>query len=440
VYLHQAAQQALQRYAYAEAVSHLEQGLALLQPLSATPERLQQELAMQATLGVALMPLQGYSAPDVERAYTRARTLAQQVGETPQLFPVLWGLWAYYFVRGALLTAHELGEHMLALAQRAQDPALRLEAHLALGANEQHLGEVVTARIHLEQALALFDPEQHRAHAWYYGQDPQVVGLADLACVLWMLGYPDQAWQRSHEALTVAETVDHIYSQGLVHFFAAWCAQLCRNPQVTAVQAAAVLTLAHEHAFASLGAMGMVFQGWAVAMQGQVAAGLAQMREGLEAYQALIGGVSRPLFLALLAEAHGQAGQIAESLALLAEALSVVQHTGDRWWEAELYRLQGEFLLMQSTNHAAEAVTCFQQALVLARRQQAKSLELRAAMSLARLWQRQGTRAEAHALLASIYGWFTEGFGTADLQDAAVLLDELGGKHGQAPCVETPER
>jgi predicted ATPase len=296
---------------------------------------------------------------------------------------------------------------------------------LALGVSRQHLGEVVAARTHLEQALALYDPAQHRAHAVLYGQDPQVVGLADLACLLWVLGYPDQARQRRHEALTVAQTVDHAYSQGLVHFFAAWVAQLCRDPQATAVQAAAVLTLAQAHGFQFLATLGQVFQGWAVAMQGQATAGIAQLRQGLAAYQALVGGLSVPHFLALLVEAYGQAGQPAEGRALLAEALAVAHRMGDRWGEAELYRLQGELVLKQSLDQAAAAEGCFQQALAIARCQQARAWELRAAMSLSRLWQRQGKRAAARALLAPIYGWFTEGFDTADLQDAQALLEAL---------------
>ena len=237
------------------------------------------------------------------------------MGDTPQLFPVLWGLWVFSFVRGELQTGRALGEQLLALADRVHDPALLLEAHLALGANLQQLGEVVAARTHLEQALALFDPQQHRAHAFLYGHDPQVIGLAHLACILWVLGYPDQARQRIHEAQTVVQTVDHSYSRGLVHFFAAWFSQLSRNPQATATQAETVLTLAHEHAFHYLAALGRLFQGWAIAMQGQAAEGIAQMRQGLAAYQALAGGVSLPHFLALLAEAYGHAGQTTEGLA-----------------------------------------------------------------------------------------------------------------------------
>jgi predicted ATPase/class 3 adenylate cyclase/DNA-binding winged helix-turn-helix (wHTH) protein len=421
----QAGQRAVEHSAYAEAISHLTNGLEVLKTMPDTVERQQQEIALQSTLGVALMTQRGYADPDVGHAYERARALCQQMEDTPRRFPVLWGLWVFYFVRGELHTGRELGEQLLGLAHRVEDPGLLLEAHLALGSNDQEVGKVVTARAHLEQALALFDPQQHRAHAALYGQDPQLMGCAILACVLWVLGYPDQAWQRSHEALMVAQTVDHAYSQGLAHFFAALLARLRRDLSATAAHTAAVLTLAQKHAFQHLAAIGLLLQGWAVSMQGQAAAGIAQLRQGLEAYQALGASISLPHFLALLAEVCGQVGQTTEGLALLDEALAIACRTDDRWWEAELSRLQGILLWRRSSDHTAEAEACFQKALAIARRQQAKSWELRAAMSLSHLWQQQGKRAEAHELLAPIYGWFTEGFDTADLQEAKALLGDL---------------
>jgi predicted ATPase len=424
-YWQQAGRRAVERSAYVEAMAHLTTGLTVLQTLPETPECIKQELAIQATLGVALMALKGYADPDVAQAYTRARALCQHVEDTPQLFPVLWGLWVFYFARGEIQTGHELAEQLLTLAHRINDPGLSLEAHFALGVNLQQLGNVVAARAHMEQALALFDPQQHRAHALLYGQEPQVTCLADLACILWVLGYPDQARQRSHEALTVALTVDHVYSRALVHFFATWSAQLRRHPQDTLTQAAAILTLAQEHAFAYLEAMGRLLQGWAIGMQGQAAEGLALMHQGLAAYQTLVGGVAPPHFLGMLAEVYGQAGQPAEGLAMLTEALASVHRTGDCWWEAELYRLKGELLMSQSVGDHTDAATYFNCALDIARRQQAKSLELRAALSLSRLWQRQGKRGQALELLAPIYGWFTEGFDTPDVQEAKVLMDEL---------------
>ena len=426
-YFQQAAQNALHRYGYQEAINHLTRALAVLPTLPATPARDQQELSMQTTLGVALMTLQGYSAPDVARAYTRAHALSQHAGETPELFPALWGLWAWYFVRGALQTAREMGEQLLALAHRVEASELLLEAYLALGATFQHLGELGRARTHFEQALALVDPPQHRAHAVLYGQDPQTIGLADLACILWVLGYPDQAMQRSHEALTVAQTVDHAYSRALAHFFAAWCAQLRRDLPATAAQAAAALTLAQEHAFHYLAALSLVFQGWAVAMQGQAAEGIAQMRQGLAAQQAVGAETNRPLYLALLAEAYGCIGQIPEGLQTLAEALAVVQQHHDHFYEAEVYRLQGEFLGSRAGEDHAAAEASLRQALAISQHQAAKAFELRAAMSLARLWQHQGRRHEAYNLLAPIYGWFTEGFDTPSLQKAKALLEEIGG-------------
>ena len=339
----------------------------------------------------------------------------------------MWGLWAWYFARGELQTAREMGEQLLALAHRVEASELLLEAYLALGATFQHLGELGRARTRFEKALALVDSPQHLAHIVLYGQDPQTIGLADLACILWVLGYPDQAMQRGHEALTVAQTVDHMYSLALAHFFAAWCAQLRRDLPATATHAAAALTLAQEHAFHYLAALSLVFQGWAIAMQGQAAEGIAQIRQGLVALQAVGAETNRPLYLALLAEAYGCIGQIPEGLQTLAEALVVVQQHHDHFYEAEVYRLQGEFLGSRAGEDHAAAEASLRQALATSQRQTAKAFELRAAMSLARLWQQQGRRHEAYNLLAPIYDWFTEGFDTPNLQEAKALLEELEG-------------
>src|SRR5262249_40865848 len=204
-YWQRAGERAIQRSAHVEATAHLTKGLELLSILAETPERTWQELDVLTSLGPALMATKGYAAPEVERAYARAHVLCQQVGDTPQLFPVLWGLWVFYFVRGALPMSHTLGTQLLSLAQGVQAPALLLEAHLALGAILLRRGEVASARAHLEKGIALYDPQQHRSHAFLYGQDPGVACLSDTALTLWVLGYPDQALQRSHEALALVQ-------------------------------------------------------------------------------------------------------------------------------------------------------------------------------------------------------------------------------------------
>jgi predicted ATPase len=233
--------------------------------------------------------------------------------------------------------------------------------------------------------------------------------------------------RRSHEALTVAQIVDHAYSRALAHFFAAWCAQLRRDLPATATHATAALTLTQEHAFHyHLAALSLVFRGWAIALQGQAAEGIRQMRQGLAAQQAVGAETNRPLYLSLLAEAYGCIGQVHEGLQMLAEALAVVQQHHDRFYEAEVYRLQGEFLRSRAGEDHAAAEVSLRQALIISQHQAAKAFELRAAMSLARLWQQQGRRHEACNLLAPIYGWFTAGFNTPNLQEAKALLEELG--------------
>ncbi len=442
-YLWQAAENALRRCAYQEAINHLIKGLALLKTLPDTFARTQQELTLQVTLGAALITTKGYAAPEVEKTYARARELCQQIGETPQLFAVLWGLWVFYFVRGELETARELGEQLFSLAQGVQDPALLLEAHVALGSTLFCLGELTPALAHLEQGIALYDPQQYGSHAFLYGQDPGMVCLSWAAWTLWLLGYPDQALKRSHEALTLVQTLSHPPSLAYALGCAAVVHQLCGEGQVAQERAQAVIALSREQGFAFWVAMGTVLGGWALAEQEQREEGIAQMRQGLTAWRDTGAEMSRPYFLALLAAAYGKAGQALEGLSVLTEALAGVHKNMERFCEAELHRLKGELTLQQSKVQSpkskvnipqsairnphleAEAEACFVKAIDMARCQSAKSWELRAVMSLSRLWQRQGKKKKARKLLAEIYGWFTEGFATADLQEAKALLEEL---------------
>ena len=428
LYWQKAGQRAVERSAYAEAITHLSKGLEVLKTLSDTPEHLQQELDLQLALGPALVVIRGPASPAVEQAYARAQELCQQVGETPQHFPALWGLWRFYNNRAEYQRARALGERLLSLAQQVHDAALLLEAHHALWATLLWSGEFASARAHIEQGRALYDPQQHHAHALLYGgHDPGVCCLSYAALSLWSLGYPDQALQSMREALTLAQALAHPPSLAAALDFATILHQSRREQQATHERAEALMALATEQGFAQHLAQATIMRGWALAAQGQGAEGTAQMRQGLAAHQATGSERQRPYNLALLAEAYGSIGQTAEGLSLLAEGLATVDRTGERGWEAELRRLQGELLLAQAGEwqQVPEAEACFHQALAVARRQQAKSWELRAATSLSRLWQQQGKRAEAHELLAPIYGWFTEGFDTADLKDAKALLNEL---------------
>jgi predicted ATPase len=424
-YWQRAGQWAAQRSAHAEAIAHLTQGVALLTTLPETPARLHQELDLQVALGPALFATKGYAAPDVERVYARARALCAQLGDTPQLFPVLRGLVVYYLVRGQLQTATALGEQLLRLAQAPPDPALLMLARHTLGLVLFYRGELVAAHTHHTQALALYTPQEHRTLVVRYGINLGVASGGFLARELWQLGYPDQALQHSQEARTLAQEVSHPYSLAHALVYVAFVHQCRREAPAAHEQAAAATTLATEQGFALYLAWGTVLRGWASAMQGQGEAGLAAIRQGLAADRATGAMHWQPYSLALLAEAYGAGGRAAEGLVVLAEALALVEQTGVRFYEAETYRIKGTLLLHQAVPDAAQAAACFQQALAIARQQQAKSWELRAATSLARLWQSQGQRQEAYDLLAPVYGWFTEGFDTADLQGAKVLLDEL---------------
>ena len=277
----------------------------------------------------------------------------------------------------------------------------------------------------MKQGLALYNPQQMHAHAVRYGQDSGVTCRLFGTLNLWPLGYPDQARQWSKAAFTHAQGLRHAFTLAQALLFSALLHQLRREPQAAQERAEAQLALCTEQGFPQYHAWGMLPRGWAMAVQGQVVEGIAQIRQGFAGWRARGVRVQWPWFLALLSEACGRAGQVEEGRRALEEALEEVQNNEDRIYEAEVYRLMGELLLQQSAEQQREAEESFHQALDIARHQQAKSWELRAAMSLSRLWQRHGKRAEAHALLAPIYGWFTEGFDTADLQEARVLLDEL---------------
>ena len=421
-YWHTAGQRASERSAHLEAISHCTTGLELLKTLPETPERTQHALTLYIALGAALQMAKGLAAPEVEHAYTRARELCQQVGETPQLAPVLFGLHRYYVGRLQLHTARELGDTLLHLAQSAHDPSLAVIAHFALGNTQLYLGALSAARLHLEAGIALDTPDQHRAPVFRMGQDAGVGCLISAALTLWVLGYPSQALARRHDALTLAHALGPPYSLARARCWAAYVSQFCRDVPAVHMQAEAAVALATEKGFPFWGAIGTIMCGWALALQGQGEAGMAEVRQGIAAYRATGATLLVPYYCTVLADVAAHLGHTEEGLQALAEAHTLVEQHEERWWEAEVCRLRGVLLLRQPGTPQAEAETWLQRALDIARRQEAKSLELRAAMSLSRLWQHQGKQAEAHALLAPIYGWFTEGFDTKDLQEAKVLI------------------
>jgi hypothetical protein len=403
-YWHKAGQSAAQRSAHVEAISHLRTGLELLQTLPETPQRTQQELLLHITLGASLIAVKGFGAREVGETYTYARQLCQALDNPQQLFPVLRGLWNYYLTRAEYQTAHALGEQLLTLAQHTQDPVMLPTAHRAVGTALFYLGAVAEASAHMPQDIALYD-----LGAW----------------TLWCLGYPDQALARNHAAVTLAQQVAHPFSLSYALMCAAVFHQFRREGHAAQERAEAAISLATEQGFPYWRAVSALLRGWALVQQGQTKAGIEQIHWDLTALRATGAEAMRPYFLALLAEAYGIMGQPEAGLTALAEALVHVEHTGERYYEAEIHRLKGELLLQQSSDNQAEAETCFHHALNIACNQQAKSFELRTATSLARLWHQQGKRQEAYDLLAPVYNWFIEGFDTADLQDAKALLDEL---------------
>jgi predicted ATPase len=324
-----------------------------------------------------------------------------------------------------LHTAQELGETLLRLAHQAHDPALADPAHYALGFTRFNLGALPAARQHLEAGSARYTPDQRRAPVFSIGQDPGVACRGQAARTLWVLGYPAQALARLHEALELAHALSHPYSLAWVRGWAAYVSQWRRDVPAVHEHAEAAVALSTAQGFPAFAAWGTSLHGWALAMQGQGEAGLAQVRQGLTAWHATGAVLNVPFLYTVLAEVYDDLGRMADGLQALAEAHTLVEQQEERWWEAEVCRLRGVLLLRQPGTPQAEAEACFRRALDVARRQEAKALELRTAMSLARLWQQQGKQTAAQALLAPIYGWFTEGFDTADLQEARALLEQL---------------
>jgi predicted ATPase len=424
-YWQRAGEHARDRGAPLEAISHVTTGIALLTTLPETPARTQQAVTLHLALGAALQMAKGFAAPEVEQAYTQAYALCQQVGETPALVPVLYGLWRFYLNRPQLHTARELGDTLLRLAHQAHDPALAVLAHAALGQTWFFLGALPAARQHLEAAIARDTPDQRRTPAFRLGPDPGVICRAFAAWTLWLLGYPDHTLARLHEALALAHELSHPYSLAHARVQAAIVSQYRRDVPAVHAHAEAAIALATEQGFTQWAAQGTILRGWALALQGQGEAGLAQLRQGIAAWRATGAALAVPHFCTLLADVCDYLGYVEDGLQALAEAHTLVEQHEERYWQAEVARVRGVVLLRQPGTPPAEAEAWLQRALDVARRQEAKALELRAAMSLARLWQQQGKCKEAHDLLAPIYGWFTEGFDTADLQEAKALLEAL---------------
>jgi class 3 adenylate cyclase/predicted ATPase len=429
-YWQTAGEIATKRSANLEAVDYLNRALALLNSLPNTSERASLELPLQVALGGPLIAAKGYAAQDVEQVYARALELCRQVGETSQVFPALRGLWNYYLDRGMLPDALEIAKQLLGFAEDLQDSALHLVAHRTMGTTLFFLGEFPSALKYLEGGISFYDPQKHNFLAFSYGADPGLVCMLYKAWTLWHLGYPDQALNTAKEALFLIEELSHPHGLAFGLCYASAVHHYRREAQAVMEMAEKAIALSTEQGFPQWLALGFLFRGWALVQLGQVERGIAQLHQGLQAWKTSGQGLESRIFC-WLADAYGKAGQIDEGLENLSNGLASVNERGGCDGEAELYRLRGVLLIQkaeaekQKEKIEAEAEACFCKALETSRRQQAKSFELRATLSLSRLMKNQGRSEEARGLLSETYGWFTEGFDTLDLKEAKTLLEEL---------------
>lgn len=427
-YSQQAALHTMERGGYKEGRAHATKGLALLESYPGTQESGQQGILLQLTLAQALAALTGEGSREVEQAYTQAWQLSQngQNGNEALGLRALAGLWGIHFFRGALPIVWEYAEQIMAEAQPEQNPLLTLWGHHACGFTLAQAGDIHAARTHLDSELRL----SHSLPLSDYGlSHMQSICQSYRALLLWAQGYADQAREETTQALAFAQDQAHPYGRAVTLSLATQCALVCRDEKMTQERAETLIALSREQAFPSYWALGEILRGLALTEQGQPEEGLAQMRQGLVRYRTTQTSMGLPGFLTHFAAAYIEAGQKQAGLTVLAEAEETMHRQGERLIEAELYRVKGELLLMQPMQEQGakieiEPESCFHKALEVAQRQGAKSLELRAAMSLGRLWQQQGKRKQAYELLSEIYDWFTEGFDTADLKEAKTLLEE----------------
>jgi DNA-binding winged helix-turn-helix (wHTH) protein/predicted ATPase len=427
-YLGEAADHALRLGSASEAVGIVEKANALLSALPENVERKRQELALSLDLGAALTAVKGYGAAEVEQAYLRSRELCREMGDPPELFPALRGLAAFYVGRAKYEAARELGEQLLALAGETGDDAHYLEGHLSLGATFYFVGDFTSALAHLEKAISRYDPARHHTHAALYGQDPSVLALGFKAVILWYLGRPSQAMPIDGLALARSRELAHRFSCALALCMSAYLHLMRREAQEVERQAEATLSLASEHEFSYLSAEALIYRGWSLTEQSRGEEGIALIRKGLAAFETTGAVAGKTAYLAILAQAYAHRGRNDEAMDVVQKALTLADSIGEHLVAAELHRLQGELLLRQGQGQAVSAAErCFRRALDIANHRGAKSLELRAAVSLARLWRDLGKRNDALELLEPIYGCFTEGFETLDLREAKDLLDLTRG-------------
>jgi predicted ATPase len=415
------------RSANLEAITHLNKGLELVGILPSASEHLDEELALRLAIGGQLLATKGYAAPEVERNYSRARVLCEQLSRSAELFAVLRGLWNCYLVRGEFQRAYDLAERLVALAEDQGVPLRRALAKRAQGTTLFFFGRFANAAAALNEGIVIDDAigawEERRADLLLHTERAAVACRLYSAEALWFLGFPDSAQERIESSLAIAQRLEHVNSLAFALTWAAILHNLRREFAEAQGRAEAAIEIASRHSMSAWFGHANVCRGFALAGLGHQAAGIAQLRTGLAAWNATGGHLLDTQWLGFLADAHLQAGQFDDALSALDQATDTVTATGECHYQAELYRLRGTVYAEIGEN--AEAASWLRRAVDTARTQQARSLELRAATSLAGLWANQGRRVEAYELLAPVYGWFTEGFDTPDLKDARMLLNGL---------------
>jgi class 3 adenylate cyclase/tetratricopeptide (TPR) repeat protein len=432
-YLGLAGQHAAQHSAQREAIRHLNAALDLLKTLPENPERARDELGLLLNLGIACITARGHGAPEVETIYTRALALCEQGAETPQRFSAQLGLWSFYLLRGKLLTAQSLAEGLHQLAEDSGDSEQRAEAQRVLGVTRFRRGDIRMARTHLEQALALHRPDQHAyGHLLRYARNPAVHMRSSLSWVLWYLGLSQQALNRSEEALALARRAADPFGLAVSLIFAAELHQRRCDAQRVLECAKAAIALSEEHGFQLYRSWGSILRGWALAATEKAEAGIDLMRRGFDDLEDAGAVLGRPSLLGLLADAYRRCAQDEPALRVLAEALALAGHTGERFDEPALLRLKGEVLVQKrgprgasSSTADREAEACFTTAMEMAHGEGASSIELRCAISLAELWHRQGKDDAARLLLARVSGLCTEDTDSADRHREGQLREEL---------------
>jgi class 3 adenylate cyclase/predicted ATPase len=426
-YWHLAGKSSVAKSAVREAIAQLRRGLGLLDGLPETRERQQLELDIHVTLTAALMAGKGYADPEVFAAAERANRLVTETAAvgTPVHFSVLYGLWVSNIVGGAVAAGLEHAANFLSVAQSQPSSGPLLVAHRALAFSLIFSGDYRAAREHLETAVSLYRPDEHRNSALHYGQDIGVSALLTLSWALWHRGYPDQSARAADRALALSRELGHAHTLANAFWYAGMVAAFARDVATVHACSNNSVALASEHGFPLWAAFGRILQGWADALTCEATAGIARIRDGMAAVEATGTRLFTPFHLTLFAEALALAGKIGEGLAALEDALAKAAASGERGWDAEIHRLHGELTARLPHPGPAKAEDSFRTALAIAREQGTRGYELRAATSLARLWRDKGRREEARDLLAPVYGWFTEGLDTADLKDAKALLAEL---------------